>query len=281
MKKGLVKESNFEYHNDLSAISKSRLAKMSVCPEYFKWCEDKPQPPTDDLIIGSAFHKLLLEKDEFNDEFAILPANIDRRTKLGKEAYANFMQENEDKGVITQADFEMIWDMRESVLKNKYSAKLFDGVHEQSMYFTDELTGIQCKVRPDCYKIVGDKVIITDLKSCKSAVAEDFIKDIVKYSYDLQAYMYRYGVAKTLGVPIENVSFVFNCVEKKAPYLSAIYEVTQDIFDRGEMLFRKYIGMYKYCLDTNNWYGYNGFTNEPMTIGLPDWITKNNNKQGE
>ncbi len=278
MKSGIVIESNKEYHDYKEAISKSRLANMSVCPQYFKWCEDNPQESSSDLIIGSAFHKLLLEQEDFNKEFAVLPMDIDRRTKAGKEVYSQFIESNVDKDIIAQSDFDMIWDMCESVLHNKYSAQLLKGNHEQSMYFTDEFTGVQCKVRPDCYKIVGDNVIITDFKSCKSAVAEDFIRDIIKYHYDLQAYMYRYGVAKTLGVPIENVSFVFVCVEKKAPYLMAMYEVTQDIFDRGEMLFRKYIGMYKECKDTNNWYGYNGFTNSPMTIGLPNWITKNNEK---
>lgn len=279
MKNGIVTESNRDYHGDLTAISKSRLANMSVCPQYFKWYDETPQEKSNDLIIGSAFHKLLLEREDFYSEFAVMPLEIDRRTKIGKEAYAQFLQDNQDKDIITQSDFEMIWDMCESVLSNKYSSQLLKGTHEQSMYFTDDFTEVRCKIRPDCYKIVGDKVIITDLKSCKSAVAEDFMKDIVKYHYDLQAYMYRYGVSKTLGVPIENVSFVFVCVEKKAPYLMAMYEVTQDIFDRGEMLFRKYIGMYRECLDTNNWYGYNGFTNSPMTIGLPNWITKN--EQGE
>lgn len=279
MKNGIVTESNRDYHGDLTAISKSRLANMSVCPQYFKWYDETPQEKSNDLVIGSAFHKLLLEREDFYSEFAVMPLEIDRRTKIGKEAYAQFLQDNQDKDIITQSDFEMIWDMCESVLSNKYSSQLLKGTHEQSMYFTDDFTEVRCKIRPDCYKVVGDKVIITDFKSCKSAVAEDFMKDIVKYHYDLQAYMYRYGVSKTLGVPIENISFVFVCVEKKAPYLMAMYEVTQDIFDRGEMLFRKYIGMYRECLDTNNWYGYNGFTNSPMTIGLPNWITKN--EQGE
>lgn len=277
MKNGIIVESNRDYHSDLSAISKSRLALMSVCPQYFKWCEDNPQEPSGDLIIGSAFHKLLLEKDDFTNEFAVLPTDIDRRTKIGKEMYAQFLQDNEGKDLIAQLDFEMIWDMCESVLSNKYASQLLKGKHEQSMYFTDEFTGIQCKIRPDTYKVIGDKVIITDFKSCKSAVAEDFMRDMIKYHYDLQAYMYRLGVSIVLGVPIENVSFVFVAVEKKPPYLMAMYEVTQDIFDRGEMLFRKYIGMYKECNETNNWYGYNGFANAPMAIGLPDFITKKQN----
>lgn len=281
MKNGIVIESNYEYHSYRDAISKSRLANMSKTPAYFKWYEETPQEPTDDLILGSAFHKLVLESEGFFDEFAVLPNDIDRRTKVGKEQYAQFLEDNKGKAIINHSDFCTIVDMKNAVLSNPYVSKLFDGNIENSMYFTDELTGVECKVRPDCFKVIGDTVIITDLKSCKSAMPEDFMRDIVKYSYDLQAYMYRLGVSKVLGVPIKNIRFVFVCAEKKAPYLNAVYEVTQDVFDRGEMLFRKYIGMYKECKDTNNWYGYNGFTNAPMEIGLPEWLKNDNNKQGE
>lgn len=276
----IKKETNAEYHGN-EVVSKSRLANMSVCPQYFKWVLENPEEPTDALIVGSAFHKWVLEPEDFTKEFAILPI-IDRRTKQGKEDYANFVAENEGKAVITQEQFATIDGMRNALLSNTYISKLLDGEKEQSFYFMDELTNIMCKVRPDCYKIVGDKVIITDLKSCKSAMPEMFMKDIVNYSYDLQAYMYRLGVSLVLGVPIENVMFVFVAVEKEAPFLSAIYECTQDIYDRGEMLFRKYIGMLKYCTDTNNWYGFNGHTNEPMTIGLPEWAkSKENSNKGE
>lgn len=274
----IVIETNKSYHSNTTAISKSRLANMSKTPAYFKWCLDNPQEPTEDLIIGSAFHKFVLENNDFNKEFAVLPS-VDKRTKVGKAELEEFMLKNEGLDFINLDAYFMIEDMANSLARNPYVEKLLKGHHEQSMYFADEFTGIECKIRPDCYKVIGDKVIITDLKSCKSAEPTDFMKDIVKYHYDLQAYMYRLGVAKTLNIPIENVLFVFVCVEKKAPYLSAVYEASQDIFDRGEMLFRKYIGMYKECLETNNWYGYNGIANTPITIGLPNYMINNN--QGE
>ena len=281
MKYYLSNETNAQYHGN-NIVSKSRLANMSVCPQYYKWAIENPQEPTEALTVGSAFHKWVLEPEDFGQEFAIMPI-IDRRTKQGKEDYANFVAENEGKSIITQEQFILIDNMRNSLLENSYFKKLIDGgMVEQSFYFLDELTNIMCKVRPDCFKRIGDKVIITDLKSCKSAMPEAFMKDIVNYSYDLQAYMYRLGVSLVLNVPIENVIFVFVAVEKEAPFLSAIYECTQDIYDRGEMLFRKYIGMLKYCTDTNNWYGINGHTNEPITIGLPEWAkSKENSNKGE
>lgn len=274
MKNGIVIESNAEYHGDLSAISKSRLCKMSVCPKYFKWCEETPEEKSKDLIFGSAFHKWVLERETFFDEFAVVPV-CDRRTKEGKAIYDAFVFESEGKEVITAEEFETIKGMCEAVEENKYARALTKGEKERSMYFLDDLTQIACKIRPDCYKeLSSGKIIITDLKSCKSATPEDFMRDVVKYSYDLQAYMYRLGVALTLGKKIEDISFCFVCVEKKAPYLTAVYEVTSPVFERGEMQFRKYMGQLKYCRETDNWYGYNGHTHEPMPLGLPEWANK-------
>lgn len=275
IKEGIVVETNKEYHEDMTAISKSRLAKMSVCPQYFKWCEDNPQEPTEDLTFGRAFHKLVLEPNDFYDEFAILPS-IDRRTKAGKEAYSAFIEENADKDVITQEQFEQATAMKQAVMQNEYAVKLLKGEVETSLYFQDDLTGVRCKARPDVRKTLNNgNIVITDLKSTQSAVAENFMRDIVKYGYDLQAYMYCLAVSKALKIEMYRISFCFIAVEKKAPHLSAVYEVNSDILARGEQMFRKYIGEYKYCTDNNNWYGYNGFSGQPMSIGLPKYLIEN------
>lgn len=279
MKNGMVIESNKQYHEYVAAISKSRLAKMSVCPQYFKWCEDNPQETTQDLIFGSAFHKAVLEPDTFNEEFAILPSNIDRRTKVGKDSYNQFLIENEGKGILSAEDFDTIMAMKSSVENNKYAKALLNGVREQSIYYVDDLTGIKCKVRPDCQKHIKDRIVIVDLKSCKSAAPEDFMRDVVKYSYDLQDAMYKNGVSKTLGVPLDKIDFVFIAVEKKAPHLIGIYEANEDIFNRGDALYRKYLGMLKQCRETGDWYNYNGFTHQPITLGLPEYLLKNTNKE--
>jgi exodeoxyribonuclease VIII len=273
MKIGIVKELNKEYHEYKPALSKSRLAKMEVCPQYFKWCEDNPLPATEDLIVGSAFHKIVLEPDEFYDEFAVAPI-CNKRTNAGKEMWAQFEEENYDKQIITQEQFEIIYNMSKAVKCNDYANALLDGEHENSFYAVDDFTQEAIKVRPDCWRKVGDRVVITDLKSCKSAKAEDFMRDVVKFGYDLQAYMYSFVVSKVLNIPIENVDFVFIAVEKKAPYLINLLQADTLILQRGEMLFRKYIGVYHDCKETNEWYGLNGRYGYINHLSLPDYIIK-------
>lgn len=283
LKLGLVTESNAEYHGDLTAISKSRLAKISVCPQYFKWCEENPQEQTEEMIVGSAFHKLVLEPNTFDEEFAIMP-NINRRTNAGKQEYEEFMQLANGKQVITQEQYETICGMRDSIMSNQYAVQLLKGVHEQSMYGVDELTGERIKTRPDCYRIIevpnedGEIVktcLITDLKSCRSAIYDDFCRDVTKFNYDLQCYMYTENASKVLNVPRENINFVFIAVEKKEPYLINILQADEYVLQSGEALFRKYIGELHEAKTTNNWWGLNGQQGIINNLSLPSYLLKN------
>ena len=273
IKQGIVIETNKDYHRDLTAMSKSRLANMSVCPQYFKWCEDNPQETSEDLIVGSAFHKLVLEPETFGAEFVVMPL-IDRRTKQGKEAYAEFVLASEGREVLTEEQYETICAMKDSVMSNKYAKALLKGKHEHSIYYTDDLTEEQIKVRPDCYRNVQDRIVITDLKSCRSAKTEDFMKDVIKYHYDLQSHMYSDGVSKVLNTPKEKVDFVFIAVEKKPPYMVNILQADQFVLERGEALFREYIGNYHECKETNNWWGLNGAYGVINNLSLPNYLLK-------
>lgn len=273
MKSGIVIETNAEYHGYREAISKSRLANMSVCPAYFKWCEDNPQEPSEDMVIGSAFHKIVLEPETFYDEFAIMP-NVDGRTTQGKLLKKQFEETKGNKQVITQDQYDTICGMRDSILSNPYARKLINGNIEQSMYFTDDLTKVECKCRPDVWRKVADRVVITDLKSAKSVMPNDFMRDVVKYHYDLQTAMYREGASKVLGVPKDNIDFVFIAVEKKPPYLLNIMQADTYVIQKGEADFREYIGTYAECLETSDWYSFNGKDNIINNLSLPSYLLK-------
>lgn len=273
MKQGIIVESNAEYHGYQGAISKSRLSKMAVCPAYFKWCEENSQEPSDDLVFGQALHKFVLENADFEKEFVVAP-NIDKRTKAGKEEWENFLTTVGDRQVISQDQFDTIQAMSEAINANKYAVALLQGTHEQSMYAVDELTGENIKTRPDCYRQVGDRLVITDLKSCRSALTDDFMRDVVKYAYDLQAYMYCMNASKVLGIPIENIDFVFICVQKSEPHLINILQADQYVLERGEALFREYIGTLKECKETGEWWGLNGKYGMINNLSLPSYLLK-------
>ena len=74
---------NLEYHSR-PEISKSDIDLMLKSMRHFK--NKVYEEPTPNMVLGSAFHKLVLEYDDFESEFAVMP-NVDKRTKAGKEAY--------------------------------------------------------------------------------------------------------------------------------------------------------------------------------------------------
>lgn len=274
-KSGIVIETNAEYHGYREAISKSRLANMSVCPAYFKWCEDNPTEPSEDMVLGSAFHKIVLEPETFDKEFMIMPY-FDRRTKEGRLGYENLMNKVQGECItlITKEQYDTICGMRDSIMANPYARKLINGNIEQSMYFTDDLTKVECKCRPDVWRKVADRVVITDLKSAKSVMPNDFMRDCVKYHYDLQTAMYRDGVSKVLNIPKDNIDFVFIAVEKKPPYLLNIMQADTYVIQKGEADFREYIGTYAECKADGVFYGLNGKNGIINTLSLPEYLIK-------
>ncbi len=266
----IKKESNAKYHAS-KPVSKSRLFRMSVSPEWFHYCETHPQPKTESMIFGSAFHKLVLEPRYFFREFAILPP-CDRRTKEGKEIYANAVAKAKRKTIITNEIYETALAMSKKISSDPLASVLLrNGTAELSYYTVDELTGMKWKARPDMTRMLKNGGVIVDLKSCQKADTESFTRQAISLGYDLQAAMYKDAVEKETGV---HHDFVFIAIEKEPPYLINILQADEFMIRRGQEKFREYMGIYSECSKTGNWYGYNGFSGSVNNLSLPAWMLK-------
>ena len=252
------------------AISRSELFKISESPEKFKYYKEHPEDPTPALLFGQLFHAMALQPETVWEQFAVCP-NVDRRTKAGKEAFAEFQQESEGKTVVTVDMVEQATAMCEALKQNEFVTKLLKGEKEKAFFWVDEMTGEECKCRADCLSEVGDNLIIIDLKSADCAETEAFVKSAVKYGYDFQSAMYSEGVKINTG---RNPLFVFIVVEKKPPYAINILQADKLLIRRGYDLFREYIGIYADCKKTDNWYGYLGKFNQINNLALPAYLAK-------
>lgn len=261
-------DSAADYHNS-EYLGRSQLFKMSKSPEHFKYALENPQEPTPALLFGIAFHMLVLEPERFETEYGIMP-KIDKRTRVGREMFEKISKEK--SAVINEDDFEILQEMADSIKRTKYAETLLNGEHEQSYYWTDEMTGIKVKCRPDCRRdLKNGRGLIVDLKTCESAATEDFMRDAIKYGYDLQAAQYKTGVELIENKPHD---FVFIAVEKKPPYAVNILQADNLFIQRGYDIFRTYLGMVKECRETNNWWGYNGSAGYINNLYLPSWLMK-------
>lgn len=252
------------------AISRSELWKIRESPEKFKYYKDNPEEPTPALIFGQAFHKLALQPESFEEEFAVSP-QVDRRTKEGKAIWAEFCEQSEGKTLITAEDYQIASEMCASLYNAPFVKKLLSGEKEKEFFWTDDLTGEECKCRADCISSVGNVDIVSDLKSASSGDLEHFTKDSINYGYDFQAGMYTEGVEKCTG---KSYSFVFIVVEKNPPYAVNVLQADELFVKRGKDLFRELIGIYHDCKTTGDWYGYLGKYKVINSLSLPAWLAK-------
>ena len=86
---GTVKNTNKEYHSG-EGVSKSDLDLLHTCPAKYRYRKDNPDDnETPAMLFGSMVHKLILEPEDFEREYAVAP-ECDRRTKAGKAIFDEF-----------------------------------------------------------------------------------------------------------------------------------------------------------------------------------------------
>ena len=254
---------NAEYHSH-PAVSKSDLDLINRSPMYYKYIKSNPKVQTEAMLLGSVLHKLILEADTFSSEYAIAPV-CDRRTKAGKEEYNAFIQEAQDKAVITAEMFETASGIAKAVRNNSVVKKLLCGGKAEQSYFWEE-KGIECKCRPDYLK--GNLVI--DLKSTNDASPEAFVRTAYNYRYHVQAWWYLHGL-NMCGINAQE--FIFIAFEKEPPYGVCVYAADDLMLELGKTEAMCNLDTYRECSETGNWYGYEK-TPEIHSLSLPEWVIR-------
>lgn len=244
---------NDREYNAIEAIRRSDLWVINKTPLHFKSRLEEPQERTEALIFGSATHKFILEPESFADEYAIAPEGIDKRTKAGKEAWAEFLKQSAGKDVITTEQFQTILEMNKALKSNPEIVELLKGEHETAFVWTDEETGEACKVKADCITTRDGKRIIVDYKTTQSCANGDFERSAKKYGYKFQAGMYSEGIEQEY---MEACDFVFIAQEKAPPYAARIYYAEADWVKAGKKQFHDLLRLYHRCKEADNWPGY-------------------------
>lgn len=251
-----------DYHAG-EEISHTGIVKLLKSPEHYMQYKIGGEEPTPAMEFGSAFHAFILEPEVFAKNYVQAP-KFDRRTKEGKEAAAKWDEENYGKTALAADQMEALAAMRDSVFKHAGAAKMLaKGEAESSLYWTDKMTGLKCRIRPDWLFDGG----MADLKSCVSASKADFAKAVANLGYDIEAAFYIDGMKAVTG---KTVDFFFIAVEKTAPYTTACYKASQEMIEVGRAKYRGGLELLKWCQENNQYPGYqpNG---EIETIDLPRW----------
>lgn len=244
---------NDREYNALEGIRRSDLWVINKTPAHFKYNLTHPQEKTEALLFGSAIHKLLLEPMEFTDEYAVLP-DLDRRTTEGKLKYAEFIEQNKDKEIISLTAIAQINDMVRVLQNDELVSKLLYGSKKEQVYtWVDPKTGEPCKIKADAVTTYEGKPVLIDYKTTQSCEVGAFERSAKKYGYDFQAGMYCAGVeANTM----ERYGFIFIAQEKTPPYLHRVYFCSPEFIEAGKAKFIELLSLYHNCKVKDEWLGY-------------------------
>ena len=255
---------NAEYHQH-PAISKSDLDLIQRSPAYYRYCKAHEKTQTPAMLLGSVVHKLILESADFDTEFVVAPS-CDKRTKAGKEMWAEFEMKAQGLTVITQDMSEQAKVMADAVKQHPIAGKLLQNGQAEQSFFWDEQE-ISCKCRPDYLRHDG---IVLDLKTTLNASPEFFTKHSYDFRYHVQAWWYLHGLQQN---GIDAQDFVFIAVEKEPPYSVCVFAADDMMFQLGEQEARKNLAVYKDCTQSGIWYDYEKMP-EIHNLSLPDWVVR-------
>ena len=244
-----------EKYHAVDALSKSMMSKILKSPAHYKAALDEHQEPTKAMQMGTAIHTAVLEPHLYSQVVAVIPPDIDGRTKEGKA----WKEMHKSRIHLTHAEDIDVQGVANSVRRHPFwDITHLDNKIEASVFAEDEQTGLPLKARPDMW--VEDHTLI-DVKTTDDASPEAFSRTIGTFAYHVQAAHY---LAMT---GAEN--FIFVAVERKAPYAIGIYKLDAEWLQAGENLRRKAISTLHECRALDSWPSYPTTT---ITLSCPKWV---------
>lgn len=271
--------SNEDYHRG-PGISKSGLDLINHSPLHYKTVKAHPKKATPAMFIGTAFHSLVLEPDQFDKEFMLMPNDAPKKptlaqlnakkpspASLGAMAWWEEFNENtKGKTVISNkpgadpfwspGDWDRLHFMADAVKNDPIASiiiNLDEGRAENSVYWIDSEHKKLCKCRPDF--INDSHNVAVDLKSADDASYTGFGKSAASYRYHVQDSFYRDGLY-AVGQGVQ--SFVFVVVEKSPPYAVACYILDKEAQRIGRTQYRNNLWTFAECYRRDEWPAYPG-----------------------
>lgn len=254
MNTGIYKDLSNQAYRQSDAISKSQLDLIRKSPALFLWSVNAPydEDKKEALDIGTAFHSLILEPDNFKNEFVVMPDDINRRTKEGKQAYEEFLNTSKEKIVLSAEDNKKLLLMRESLFSHPHAKWLIEaeGDPEISIFWNEETTGELAKCRPD--KFLSEHSCIVDLKT--TGDIERIEKSFFNYRYHVQDAWYTKEYETAYNDKLS--SFIFLVVSTKlncGRYPVRLFDLAQEVKELGKTEYLEDIATYHECKTSNDW----------------------------
>jgi len=252
------------------ATSVHDLLNLRRSPQHFRFAKDNPPEPTPAMRFGTAAHSWILTPSVAPDEILVAP-KVDRRTKVGKEAWAEFEARANGRTVVTEDEAHTLAKMAGAVAASPAAQVALDAAErrEVSCAWADPAgSGLMMRGRPDA---LGDNLIV-DLKTAQDASPDAFARTAAHFGYHAQAAYYLDGL-RNLGYCDEQAVFLFVVVEKTPPFGVAVYALDDEAIEAGRAQYEDAWRTYRSCRASNSWPSYPG-SQKIETLSLPRWATR-------
>lgn len=256
-----------EYHAR-KAVSNTGIGKLLERLAKFKaWFDGQTDEQTEAMLIGSVFHCLGLEPDEFGSRYHVMEnsGNSAAARKERTDALGEGLQ------VLTRSQHEAAAVLIPGLRGHKTIALFLDhptARKEASIFWEEEIDGITvpCKARLDLFVTPGQHSLILDLKSVNSAALTNPSKMLLDRGYHRQGWWYMRALFQA---GLNPSGFYLGAVEKSPPYEAALIEVEAAAIEQGGRECLKALTDYAACTRAGHWPGY---SDEVIKADLPDWF---------
>ncbi|HUX15063.1 MAG TPA: PD-(D/E)XK nuclease-like domain-containing protein [Phycisphaerae bacterium] len=268
---GIFEGVSYEQYDEWSGLRKSRLwTIVQSSPRKFKWEIEHPRPTTPSLDLGRACHCSVFEPDKFDVLYVPTPPppagaeKWDRRTKVHKEAWAEFLCENAGKEILEPGEYEKCLLMRENVRQHPQVAPYLEAAKfEVSMRWRDVGTSLLLKGRMDAW--IPQTGLFMDLKTCRFPTQRAAENASYRFGYHFQAALYQDGL-RTIADKVDTPRFIF--VESEPPFDLITYIFAPEFLELARSQYEHALGAVKACAAANVWPGY---SEELQQLELPPY----------
>lgn len=265
-----------DYHKDLTAVARGDILAFMRSGRAFlaRRAREQKDDVSDAIRIGRAAHILALEPQKFARTYVVMPEFVGK-TKDGKDSTRSkeaiekreawIADQPPGAEFVSAEELSNIRGMCDAVLLHPRARGMFEGgILEQVGYYRDPVTGLKCRVKPDC--IATDINGLFDFKTTRDASYRRFASSIWDNRYDIQLAMYAEGAGQILGKKPDILGWV--CVEKEPPYEVGVYIADIAMMELAEKHYRTALDGLAEAVKTGN------FTfrqQEAQTISLPNY----------
>lgn len=247
-------------------------------------CKEETNP----MRMGSGAHALLLEPDEFEGRFCVMPdfhlseqnlrkpkyknepdedrISTSRGTEFCEREVALFVKDNPGKTILGQTQYDQCLRAIEAIWARPKMRELVESSAKEVTVY-GEILGVECKGRLDLL----NKTTIADLKTTPNVHKKAFGRVFSNLNYAFKLAFYRELVRQNLAQSfLDQCEVMLITQELTGDFDNALVQVPAIVLDNAWTKVVEVMKAYKRCLETNEWPGVDG-GKDYYELDIPNW----------